>query len=992
MTDSLKVILESFSNRITKFGHSVDGLDLSYVDIQAKHLEIFTYSTKNYENAVLKGLTDKDIGSLLLSNETFIKGTTIKYESKYLNIPNSISENSCNHLPTFKRFSTSFSGKSNATHQKWINHYKKHKINGVYFFVGRRRENDFDLVLFGVVNGFNKKKIKKDLRLTIKEFLNELNDFAIVFETLRKQKDDIELHATKAAISRIIISNTAHHLTSHCAPYCTTDKVIERLGKKIENINGKDLRSVINMVNLYVRYVNAREEFVAGLNENTQPVAMRFYKDIIQPLAENSLFLDTIAASEGITWSKQEIGKIINDVNGTSRLRFRVFYHCNLFNKQSWGNGKTCSKGIENTSPKECPNNCENKNSDCEIGEEIYLEEPGCYREMVAHYKCFDEYGQSNIKTKNYCIHNLPYFRHQNQDSFHDGEAEHTCDDIEILVRGTQGAHSIYSILENYIRNTAKHASENTLKNIFHLDVIIKLKKDIENPADTICMELTTNIPTFKKVFTEEDANKIENKVSPYSKLLIDSKKGIDSDTIQRGIADIKINGVFLKMQDITQKNLENAIKLGHYPKTDSGQYSIAYKFKLKKPQKIAFVGDFNKPEHYISEFGTFGIRFFNDLSKELYYFQFVVFASAFFIEHIKTILENTNDKKNEWLYRLPRRVIIYCDSDDQKNQLNNTIKYYQINIKRFLITDINPIKENCKTTLVNCWKIWLKRWLNDNDKIYLKVIPDQTNGKNIFGNLSNDIFSQDYSAKKKISFLRHEATIDADKLKKANWLKDYWFFESIEKNNKDFNIINGYKELRGYGPTPFDLSETGLLKLLIFDERLIDSLGNKDFTFPSKDHFPFYGLCKNSDNEFKRNYRRDFMDTAIAANIFMVTQINGSPIKSIKTNRNCNFKFVDGSIKIETTDEENNFINIESFDVLIIHRSQLIKLLDDKSEDNFKIIKECFPMIYISTGGGSIGDIENMLDFKFGLISLNQLLAHFTQTIMKQSFKSFIS
>jgi len=168
MTDSIQNILKNFSDSITKKGYVIEGLDLSYVDIKEKSLEIFTYSTPKYKNAVREGIQDIEIGSLLLSSETFNKKTTIKCDNIFLDIEVSNDTNDNTGELNFTEFSDDFSGQTNATHNKWISHYKNHKINGVYFFVGQRRSNDFDLVLFGVVNGNDKIEVKKKISPIIK--------------------------------------------------------------------------------------------------------------------------------------------------------------------------------------------------------------------------------------------------------------------------------------------------------------------------------------------------------------------------------------------------------------------------------------------------------------------------------------------------------------------------------------------------------------------------------------------------------------------------------------------------------------------------------------------------------------------------------------------------------------------------------------------------------------------------------------------------------
>ena len=303
MTTSIKKILKELSDRITKQVYTIEGLDLSYVDTKEKHLEIFTYSTQKYEDAVRAGFDDKENGSLLLSKETFKGTSTIIYENRFLNIPESNGTNDDKTTPDFKEFSNTFSGNSNATHQKWINHYKKHKINGVYFFVGRRRKDDFDLVLFGVVNGEDKKEIKKKLRPIINTFLNKLNDFAIVFEKFRQNKKDLEKTATSAAISQVMARNMSHNIGSHVMNVLVNEKYLEVFNPE----DLKSYRTELELINedckpnrqiaIYNNYVKSRMDYLADITFGT-PVMLsnkKAYSDIFCELDKVRLLLENIS-------------------------------------------------------------------------------------------------------------------------------------------------------------------------------------------------------------------------------------------------------------------------------------------------------------------------------------------------------------------------------------------------------------------------------------------------------------------------------------------------------------------------------------------------------------------------------------------------------------------------------------------------------------------------------------------------------------------------
>lgn len=325
MTKSIQDILNEFSDSITKKGYAIEGLDLSYVDTKENHLEIFTYSTQKYEEAVRAGFDDKEIGSLLLSKETFNGTSTIIYENRFLNIPKSNQANDDKETPYFKEFSNTFSGNSKATHQKWINHYKKHQINGVYFFVGRRRKDDFDLVLFGVVNGNDKKEIKKNIRPIINTFLNKLNDFAIVFEKLRQHRNDIETAAVRAAISQVMARNMSHNIGSHvlskfkdekeiCDVCITGNKDTQFAGEANFYAGSDYLNKGTHLIAYFNEYLKNRMDFLADI-ATTDPVMetpMYLFRDILKGFDKNRILLNRIS---GVS-TDRKFKIIVLDKNG----------------------------------------------------------------------------------------------------------------------------------------------------------------------------------------------------------------------------------------------------------------------------------------------------------------------------------------------------------------------------------------------------------------------------------------------------------------------------------------------------------------------------------------------------------------------------------------------------------------------------------------------------------------------------------------------------
>jgi hypothetical protein len=227
----IKDILENLQSKF-KSNHDIMpiGMDLSFVDRQRNILEIFSYGIEKYHQSVEMGL-DK-IGSLLLTDHIF--GKDKNYEREFFEI-----EKKKNHVNikddkyVFKGpvVVKNFGKKSvNATHLKWKEHHQNQGLHGFYFFEGKRKKSDFDIVLFGLLESKkdfteeNEKQVQKEF----KKFLR-LDAFSLIFERFRQSQDKMYNHALQAAVSSIFARNYAHHIGSHVKHRATLSKIRERV-------------------------------------------------------------------------------------------------------------------------------------------------------------------------------------------------------------------------------------------------------------------------------------------------------------------------------------------------------------------------------------------------------------------------------------------------------------------------------------------------------------------------------------------------------------------------------------------------------------------------------------------------------------------------------------------------------------------------------------------------------------------------------------------
>jgi hypothetical protein len=306
MSKSVFKILKSLADNITNKGYVIEGLELSYVDTKEKHLEVFTYSSENYKKAFEEGF--RNIGSLLFCGDTFKKSGVIIQDSKFRVISDNHTSNGVKHPLVFSHFENPFSYENSIikpTYSKWITHYRKSNLTGVFFFYGKRKISDFDLVLFGVIDGNDNKQLKKDVRYLLKKFTDELDDFSMVFERLRESRKDIIEQATRAAISQVMARNTSHNIGAH-----VMNKLVGDLSKLILK-NFKNYKSdiklyieeednnkiLLDQISIFNNYVKCRMDYLADISFGTPLMQTNKYAygDLFKELDKVRLLLEHIS-------------------------------------------------------------------------------------------------------------------------------------------------------------------------------------------------------------------------------------------------------------------------------------------------------------------------------------------------------------------------------------------------------------------------------------------------------------------------------------------------------------------------------------------------------------------------------------------------------------------------------------------------------------------------------------------------------------------------
>lgn len=736
-----------------------------------------------------------------------------------------------------------------------------------------------------------------------------------------QQQQKAKTETLKAIIAEIINRNYAHHIGSHISLRATFDKILLRLGKKIEDsLSNKEIATIAQMITKLDQYKDERNEFIAGLNNEPIFQPFYFYQDVILPLVENTLFMDNIAKNEGICYVNKN-GDTNNDI-------------------------------------------IDGKNSKCRLKIKVFLQQlrNGSEEAIIAQYSK-DNDGFDSL--------NLPYFNEVNQfeDTFYDTR---TIDkDFLVSLPGSLGKHCIYSILENFIRNTAKHSYNKASHKNIEIEIILKIRETEEHYD----VELTDNI---------SDGDKHTELREKINTSILDRKN--------LGISDMKINACLLAGEKLTDDNMKKSLVVG---KNDENH--IAYNFKLLKHKEIALIGGEWKTE---LKNKNKGIYYYNDLNEylnecKIKNFRFTIVDSSVKLDDL---IKNHN--------QLPYRVLIIKANSKSKNQFSHR--------RNFHLVDKSYI-ENCNNTnelISKCWDAWLhsfgqssidlityfeqtiteeptKDWNNfitTNQNKYCSIIKPQIWYNNNKKNLVQSNIKLDNRDTFYILYDRHAKM--AGNLCVS--ILDKHFYEQIDKNNLDFNTIFNTKEDKLNEIFINELVEAGLTNVLVIDERaaeasteLITDSGG-DYCQINKRGFGKFSSGFNGRSILK-------FDACWAAKIFIATHIcyNDSskyiPLNKEIDEKNYNtlkIKFRKGNGKIVIA-AETNFMEwdeqvkyngrwkkngaeikeakkqpIRDFkvDLLIIHRTILKNILENTHWESIDFINGLdVSRILIVTGGGVV-------------------------------------
>lgn len=754
----------------------------------------------------------------------------------------------------------------------------------------------------------------------------------------------------KAAVAEIINRNYAHHIGAHVSQRATFDKILQRIGKDVNSLNEYEIATIAQMINILNVYKDDRNEYIANLNNEPIYQSSYLYNDILLPFIENALLMDNIAANEGIEYKaaneEQEIGRGKIDLKKSlNRLVVRLFIQkllCTYPNKNIIINEKETK---------------------------AYSQIPNGYIELKAIYQVKTSNG-----TENYNSLTLPYFRQIKNigDVFYSNRTL-TCNDILISLSGSLGKHALYSILENFIRNTAKHSYKTDSRSGKPIEIIIRVSHKDEN---YYLIELTDNISNVT-------ANKLKKLSSMIKETNIIEKKYL-------GFADMKINACLLEGLKLTDDNMKKSLDV---EKDEQGH--LVYQFSLLKHKEIAIIGHDSDKKF---EDRNAGIYYFSEFEE---YVNCQVKNFRFALVDCQTVdlslLINS-------LHQLPLRLLLLNYSSNNKCDI--------VKLRKGVCVAENIFNADSKEKfLENCWNNWLSHFSENN--LDIRVFFEQNENekqtsdwKKAIGTICNSSDlkinatvchlvmennsrriepSEEFNNMEKYYILYDRHAKLSEKLKVPLLRKN--FYEQIDKNSSDFSLLFNARTDQNPFLFIYELAEAGLIKILILDERVCEVSTEKidvaagHYNEIVKKGFRTVGLnCENKITRF---------DACWAMGIYVGTHIggpNGGPFQPLKgrIDHKCKcyhylkvkfqYDVNSGLIQLKGTTnfaqwdtndvdmkptEEKDQKDIDlNVDIMVIHRTKLKDLHDSWEKGDFLELLN-IPRVIITTGGGAVDFID---------------------------------
>jgi len=619
----------------------------------------------------------------------------------------------------------------------------------------------------------------------------------------KKSEADLRTHATRAAVGAIMSRNMSHNIGSHVSPRAT----LERIGKRLLDFTdtqgldeGAKHHVEIRLKTQLDEFIQKKADFLAEIT--TEPLATTkpafFYREVIVPFIQNSLLMDNLAANEDVNFAAP---------NGQqNRLTIRVFY-----------NDQEIS-GLFS---------CQHANS------EQYYYPPRLPYSLLC--SCSTDKGPIN--------EDLIFER---CGSFDDSGGFHNAD-VEIELPGPLGEYAMFGLLENYIRNVAKHNRE-----VFSDQNSLELQIDLFEPdsaterLEYYSFRITDNLSRNRELASSED--------QPAWTLKDQIEKYLTSDIIENdgflkreawGLAEMKICASLLRGSSDFSGIAESL-------RVELHKGRIAFTGKLMKSKKICVVAPVVNQiqRERLKEQGVWVFADIDELdeyfSNDSHLLSPVSFRFAFIDMGTRRHDDKLISTLKKLMQELPFRIVLRA-----KGNLVKDIERALGAHKTVITEESLDLTASADHLYQTCWEIWVRGRFSETNApgaqlhVYLQQPAGQQptqqwsdhgqsfNSGNKFLNLV--VWRQEQgpdvtTIKKNVHHLIYDRHGDVLKWRvpaiEMDNFPDAHYYNVLDKASSDFTLLFSPPfppTITSPWPLPWEIAEAALLRVVVVDERIAE-------------------------------------------------------------------------------------------------------------------------------------------------------------------------
>lgn len=619
--------------------------------------------------------------------------------------------------------------------------------------------------------------------------------------------------ARSSAVAAIMSRNLSHNIGSHVTPAASLDQIDRRMREQEPVASWWEgeprYDCVADLKKRLDTYIQSRSDFLAEVATvplvSTKPA--RFYSEVILPFAENTLLIDSIASGEGIRYRSDPAAHL-----SQSRLVLRVWV-------QLAGAAHPVELAVE----------------------------PSTQR----------EYGYP---------HGLPYtLRDSDGERLTRGIINKAEYDVRVGLPGPLGEHAMYAILENHIRNAAKHNRARLAQSGGDLEIHLLLQEG-EDEA-TYSVTLSDNVSDACSSVRTVTGQEI-----PLHQALDDLlKKDLIDHHIDKtgwGLAEMKVCAALLRglgnLQDrevtsgeiIYQRSLRvlspaEAKEFHDLTLHENGMIPLAYRFYVRKARELCVVATTQDVAVELEgEYRKAGIELLRSLA-DLQQRVKPALGPSLSCELVlvsAACLDPGSSALDELLPYLPFRVVVARGTGGASPVFVGTHQPQEV----VVVADGAPHWEQPQAALTWVWEAWLSRWsVSPKEPVQVHVYLEQECSEEPTAlwldaaeelNRGNHavrlcVWGKDRHDEKVASCMssgsvrlghasaevvydRHGALCRGQGPAPLAFTNERRTLSLLEKRSADFNALFSQSP-HSFPTLPWRLAEAGLLRVLVVDERL---------------------------------------------------------------------------------------------------------------------------------------------------------------------------